>query len=520
MKVWQFLRSLLVACIGAIILIEFAHSQNQQSGVSTVGWDHPITLVNYSPGQTSTIEFRGTERSVDAKGSARVRMERGTAQIEARFQNLLPPPEFGPEYTAYVLWAVTSDGKTTNLGEVTVDGKNGRIKTSVPLQAFALFVTAEPYFAIAVPSNVVAMENVRATGTRGTLTTVTPQAQLVAQGAYAAAGLNPFIWDSRPPRDLFQARNAVRIAEWQGASRYATEMYQRAEQLLLQAELSQQQRGNNRNRVIQASRQAVQLAEASRLTALQKIGKERLAIERAEAAEREAAAEASRLAATQEAEAQAKLRAEAEAARLAAAQEAERQVRLRAAAEASRLDAEAARLAAAQEAERASLAAEEARKLLAQAEAAMAKLEAERKELRSRLLKQFNTILETRDTARGLILNMGDVLFDIGKSELRQEAREKLARLSGLLLGHPTLKLAIEGHTDSTGSDDLNQTLSEQRAESVRSYLLTQSVPAESVTAKGFGETMPVASNDTPSGRQRNRRVEIVVSGEALGNPF
>jgi outer membrane protein OmpA-like peptidoglycan-associated protein len=373
-----------------------------------------------------------------------------------------------------------------------------------------MFVTAEPYFAISSPSNVVVLENVKADRTTGTISTVTPRFDLVEKGEYFAAGLEPFLWDARQPRDLFQARNAVRIAEWQGAAQYAPSALEEARQVLLQAELDDQRRGNNRNRVIQASRQAVQLAEGARVTTERSIRDEQLERQRIEAAERAAAAEASRIAAAEEAERQSRARAEAEAAR----QEAEI---ARHEAEAARLAAEKARSDAAGEAEVARIAADQARQMLEQAQAEMQRLEADRQELRQRLLTQFNMILETRDTARGLILNMGDVLFDVGKSDLRFEAREKLARLSGLLLAHPELTLEIEGHTDSTGSDELNQTLSEQRAEAVRSYLVGQGVGAESVTARGLGKTMPIADNSTSAGRQQNRRVEIVVSGEALG---
>jgi outer membrane protein OmpA-like peptidoglycan-associated protein len=520
MRLAQLSKRLLVAHCGAMLLISHAYSQNLPAELKKVPTALPIAFVNYSPGRTASVGFVGTDRLTAAKGSAKVKMERSTAQIQATFQNLAPPPNFGTEYTSYVLWAITSDGKASNLGEIVMSGQKGQIKTAVPFQAFAMMVTAEPYFAIAAPSSIVVMTNARSTGITGTISTLTAKIDLVEPGAYAAAGLDPFVWESRAPRDLFQARNAVRIAEWQGAGRYAAELLQKAQQTLRQAELAEQQRRSNRNAIIQASRQAVQLAESARVAAVRSVDEERLARERAQAAEREAAAEASRRAAAQEAERQAQLRADAEAARLLAAEEAQRQVELRTAAEASRADAEASRLLAAQEAERARTATEEARQTLAQAQAEMRKLEAEKQELRSRLLKQFNMILETRDTARGLILNMGDVLFDVAKSDLRPEAREKLARLSGVLLGHPGLSMEIEGHTDSTGSDEFNQSLSEQRAGSVRTYLLSQGLAAEAAVARGLGETTPIASNDTSEGRQQNRRVEIIVSGEELGDPL
>jgi outer membrane protein OmpA-like peptidoglycan-associated protein len=133
------------------------------------------------------------------------------------------------------------------------------------------------------------------------------------------------------------------------------------------------------------------------------------------------------------------------------------------------------------------------------------------------LLAQFNAILQTRDTARGLIVNMSDVLFDTAKFTLRPLAREKLAKVSGIVAGHPGLRLDVEGHTDSVGGDEYNQTLSEQRGGSVRDYLIQQGMPGTSVTTRGFGKTQPVASNDTSAGRQQNRRVELVISGDIIG---
>jgi outer membrane protein OmpA-like peptidoglycan-associated protein len=141
----------------------------------------------------------------------------------------------------------------------------------------------------------------------------------------------------------------------------------------------------------------------------------------------------------------------------------------------------------------------------------------DRETLRASLLLQFNAILATRDTARGLVVNLSDVLFDTGKYTLRPLAREKLAKISGIVLAYPSLLLAIEGDTDSVGGDSYNQDLSEKRADSVRDYLAKQNIPMASMTAQGFGKTQPVASNDTAEGRQQNRRVELVVSGDVIG---
>jgi outer membrane protein OmpA-like peptidoglycan-associated protein len=134
------------------------------------------------------------------------------------------------------------------------------------------------------------------------------------------------------------------------------------------------------------------------------------------------------------------------------------------------------------------------------------------------LLQQLNSILSTRDSARGLIANMSDVLFKSGSFELLPGARERLAKVSGIVLAYPTLHLQVEGHTDSVGTDEYNQNLSEHRADAVRDYLVQQGISANSIGARGLGKTQPIATNDTPEGRQQNRRVELVLSGDAIGN--
>jgi outer membrane protein OmpA-like peptidoglycan-associated protein len=254
---------------------------------------------------------------------------------------------------------------------------------------------------------------------------------------------------------------------------------------------------------IMTAKEAVQKAEDAREISLKRQQQLALDEERRRSAEREAAARAR---AQQEAE------AAAEAARQR--QHAEEQARLeaqqRAAAEQAKAEADAARAQAAAEAQKAQAAAAEADRLRQQAEN-------ERNALREQLLQQFNAILQTRETARGLVINMSDVLFDVGKYTLKEPAREKLAKLSGIILSHPGLNLRVEGYTDSTGSDAFNQKLSEQRADTVREYLINQGLAPDSISSVGYGKAYPVASNDTSAGRAMNRRVEIIVSGEIIG---
>jgi outer membrane protein OmpA-like peptidoglycan-associated protein len=193
--------------------------------------------------------------------------------------------------------------------------------------------------------------------------------------------------------------------------------------------------------------------------------------------------------------------------------------RLRAQLEAGRLAHERAKAenpAAAQQAEQAKAAADGARGA-AMAEQQRLEAEADRERTRQELQQQLNVILETRDSARGLIVDMSDVLFDFGKATLKPGARETLTKVAGIVLAHPGLTLEIEGNTDSTGSDEYNQKLSEARADAVRGYLVGQGIEPDSITVRGHGKTQPVASNSTAEGRQRNRRVEMVVSGDIIG---
>jgi len=285
------------------------------------------------------------------------------------------------------------------------------------------------------------------------------------------------------------------------------------------------------------AREAAQMAEDARIITVKKIEEEQLATERLAGAEREAAALSEADRATRQAE-QERLTAAETAARVKRATDADASA---AQAEADRLRREndARTLASQTEADRLKqesdarlLAANtetdrlkqenEAQRLASQAEQdraakEKAQADAERTQLRADLLAQFNAILETRDTARGLIVNMSDVLFDTAKHTLRPAAREKLAKVAGIISGHPGLRLAVEGYTDSVGGDDYNQKLSEDRGMAVRDYLTQEGVAGASVTSQGFGKSQPVASNDTAAGRQQNRRVELVVSGEIIG---
>ena len=526
------------------------------------------------------IDFRGTELLPGARGEAKVESKQGRIEIEVEFDGLQAATKNGTEYLTYVLWAVTPEGRTSNLGEVLLNGTKSKLDVSTELQVFGLVVTAEPYFAVTQPSDLIVMENVVRADTVGKIEEIDAKYELLQRGQYQHLA-NPLALkaDRKLPLELYEARNAVQIARAMGADRYAAETFRKAEKSLAESE-AYQQRNAGRKAVTMTAREAVQTAEDSRAIAVKRQEEDALAAERQAAMDREARAENRRVTAqsetdrvTREAEAarvqalaQAeglkrendarvaagvadadRLRLENEARATAAKTEADRlkadnETRLAAAgAEADRLrsdndsrataaKAEADRLRADNDSRLAAAGAEadrlkhenEAQRAATQAELdnaarQTARLEAQKVELRVLLLQQFNAILQTRDTARGLIVNMSDVLFDTGKSSLRPLAREKLAKVAGIVSGHPGLRLDVEGYTDSVGGDAYNQQLSEQRGESVRGYLTQQGMAAGSVSSKGFGKTQPVASNDTAQGRQLNRRVELVISGEVIG---
>jgi outer membrane protein OmpA-like peptidoglycan-associated protein len=522
--------------------------------------------INYNHRSGSTkIDFRGTALLPEARGEATVESKQGVIKIDARMEKLQPATKFGPEYLTYVMWAVTPEGRATNVGEVLLNGDKTKLDATTELQSFGLIVTAEPYFAVTQPSDVVVMENFVRHDTTGTIEQVDAKYELLQRGQYTLnvnpAEIQPMRLSSNVPLELYEARNAVQIARWTGAERYAPDTFQKAVQGLENGEGYLHGKAG-RKPIGTVAREAVQMAEDARIITVKKIDEERLANERQAGADREALAE------SQRAEAQAnaaRVTQDADAARLAAQNEADRakrdnETRMAAAQneadrlknendarvaasqnEADRLKNENdARMAAAQnEADRrqrdsnSQMAAaqneadrlkreNDAQRASAQADLdraakEKAQAEAEKAALRSQLLAQFNAILQTRDTARGLIVNMSDVLFDTAKFSLRPLAREKLAKVAGIVSGHPGLRLDVEGYTDSVGGDEYNQRLSEQRGSSVRDYLIQQGMPESSVTTKGFGKTQPVASNDTAQGRQRNRRVELVISGDIIG---
>jgi len=466
-----------------------------------------VQAVNYRHrGGATKLDFAGTDLMPSANGQAKVQSKRGSIEIEVEFANLNKPSTFGNEYLTYILWAISPEGRAVNLGEILVgDNSRSKLDVTTDLQTFALIVTAEPYYAVRQPSNLVVLENVVRADTKGTTEAVNAKYELTERGGYIPTGykFDPVVLNAKLPLEFFEARNALRIAQSEGAEKYASDSYQHAVQLMNNADEYATKKNVPRKQLIAVAREAVQTAEDARAIAVKKMDEERQADERQASADAQARSQAQADDATRQ-----KGQAEREAAKAAAAA---------AQAKSDLADSQAASataVAAAQaDAERSRLAALQAQQSAQQAEN-------DKAAMRTRLSEQLNSILQTRDSARGLIVSMSDVLFDTGKYSLKPGAREKLAKVAGILLAYPGLNIEVGGYTDNVGSDAFNQNLSEQRAGSVRDYLVQQGVAMNSVTAKGFGNTLPVASNDNSAGRQQNRRVELVVSGDAIGNPL
>lgn len=469
--------------------------------------------VNYRQG-TTKIDFKGTAYMPMAVGEAKIENKgAGSITLDLKFEKMESTAKFGPPYMTYVLWAISPEGRARNLGPVRLNRDRAQMKVTTSLVNFALIVTAEPYFAVTVPSEIVVIENEVRRDTKGKVEMVEAKYELFQRGYWEEGKFDaiPTGMPEKAPYELFEARNALRIAKWQQADKYADESYKKAEAALKQAEEYSTRKKMEFKPAQMIAREATQAAEDARLLAIKRIEQERLDNERKAAAQREADANAAQQAA------EARRKAEAEA-RRQAEMEALRQAQAKAQADAARAQAEAEAARAQAETVRAEAAKAEADRLRREASEAAKRAEAEKQALRASLLQRFNQILETTDTERGLVVNMADVLFDTGKFNLRAEAREKLAKFSGIVLAYPSLNVAVEGHTDSTGGDELNQTLSEKRAEEVKKYLTEQGgLPGANITSMGFGKTRPVADNATAKGRQQNRRVELIVSGEVIG---
>jgi len=454
-----------------------------------------LDCVNYiHRSGSTTIAFEGTPLLAGAKGEAKVTSERGGITIDAKFSGLTPANGFGKEYLTYVLWAISPDGRAQNLGEVLPAGTKNNIRVTTALQSFGMIVTAEPYFSVTEPGDVVVLQNViQQDKTVGVLEKVNANYFLLPRGAYAeTAGAHtvaaPITRNEHSPLELYEADNALRIAQDAAADKYAPEIMKQAMLDLQNASDMDGSKHRDEKMEITDAREAVQRAEDARVASLRKQAAEQAAA--TVAAKDQAQADAAQ---SQQQAAQSQL--EAQKAQLQAEQ-----------AQAAKAQADAARAQA------------EAEAAEAKAKAAQANQQAQSaNEVREKLRQQLNSVLATSESARGLIVNMSDVLFDTGKYTLKPGAQISLAKVAGILQAYPGLKVQVEGYTDSTGTPAFNQTLSQNRAQAVHDFLVSQGVSPSNITAQGFGQNDPVADNATASGRAENRRVNMVVSGDAIG---
>src|SRR5258706_12815609 len=390
------------------------------------------------------INFQGTDLMPAAAGEAKVESKRGTleveVEVEVEFSGLDKPTSFGSEYLTYVLWAISPEGRPVNIGEVLVgDNHRSKLDVNTDLQAFAMIVTAEPYYAVRRPSNVVVLENAIRSDTVGASEAVDAKYELIDRGGYIPTGykFDPVKLNAKLPLEFFEARNALRIAQSSGAERYAAPSYEKAVRQINQADALAAGKHENKKSLISQSREVVQTAEDAREIAAKHIDEERAETERSAGAGREASSNArANVESQRRVNAEAltanavSQRNEADRKNLDAQASAQQAAGAQADAERDRNDAQRKQQVAEADSDRNRAAADSSDAQLQQALR-------DREDLRARLLQQFNLILETRDTARCLVVNMSDVLFDSCKYTLRPLARDKLAKISGIVLGYP-----------------------------------------------------------------------------------
>jgi outer membrane protein OmpA-like peptidoglycan-associated protein len=503
-KLGKYSASLFFLTLGVFLSPAFPQQSTAVTGDQASGYHMSVVsrstqAVDYHHQGSTKVDLKGTDLCSEVRGEAKVEGKAGGVKIEANLEHLRPANSFGLAYLTYVLWAITPEGQPQNLGELIVDDGKSSAHATADLQAFALIVTAEPYFAVTQPSDLVVAQNVIRQDTKGGVEPVDVKFELISRDTYNSQvqPINSPVYEvsNKTPLDLLEARNAVRIARDARADQYAASELQKSQDLLNQAE-DYYRRKQGSGPIGTVAREAAQTAEEARVMSIKRAQDEQAEQERKAAADQTAQAQADAQA-QQAAAAQAQAQAEQSQAQAAQAQQAQQQ------AEQARQQAQLAQQQSAQQAQ--------------QAEQARQQAETDKAQMRARMLQQLNQVLQTKDTARGLIVSMPDVLFDTGKADLKSTTRERLAKVAGILIAYPDIRVEIDGYTDSTGSLEFNERLSQQRADSVRSYLSSQGVNSSAITTQGFGPSQPIASNDTAAGRQQNRRVELVVSGSSIG---
>lgn len=509
----QALKSTFVVTLFALpVLCQQTDPRNEPNPIFRVTVVQRTTkAINYQyRAEPTLIDFRGTVLLPKGKGDAIVQSKQGRTEISARFENVEDPGRYGREYLTYVLWALTPDGRPHNLGEVIPGtGDKARLRVTTDYQAFALIVTAEPYSAVRLPSDVVVLENQVRPDTVGKIEEVDAKYDLLPRGQYAwqvpdklTASVHGApkvsMHEYEALSELYQAQNAIGIAHTLNAEQYAPNTYAKAQQLYQEAVQLHNSKANS-SRVVEIAREAAETAEDARVIAGKREQETKLAQAQLD------------LAAAQQAKAQAQAEARDAQSQAQAAQ---------AQADAERAAREHAEADAATARERATRAAAEAQTAVNQSNSGrLAERQphdgAQKSALRMQLLEQLNGPLATRDTPRGLVATIPASGFD--GAILNPASGDHVARIASILAAHPGLQIAVEGHSDDAHA----AVLSAQHAESVRDILISHGVPSSAVSAHGLGNAHPLASNATAAGREENQRVEIVISGNPIGNiPF
>ncbi len=493
----------------ALVLIMISGAAFAQRGeVITVGPTaqvvpirHTVLAVEYPENNGTEVDMIGTTLAPRARGEAEVKRKEGRTRIKLKMKDLGHPQALGGYYTTFILWAIAPEGQADNLAELQIKNEFD-VEVTTAFQTFGLLITAEPHSAVKSPSPVVVAENALQKDTEGRIkvSRIDYRGNDAIVYLVSSTDAPALSADYSTPLVILGARNSVEIARRAGASQYAEDELRQAEIKL--AALEQLWPGERKDleKYTGMAHDVMRLGEQARELTVERIAASRLDAERQEARSTIEAAQTEADLARDEA---AQARQEADQYR-EAVEKAEKEIALAH----ERVDQ------AQTEADRA-----KANEELARTEAERARIEAEhakqdKAELEQRLYVSLSEILETRREARGLIVSLSDVLFDFNKASLKPGAREKLSKLAGILIAYPgNYHIEIEGHTDSIGTPEYNRKLSEDRADSVRYYLTQTGIAADRITGtRGLGEMQPVATNDTPEGRQMNRRVEIIIT--------
>ena len=494
-----------------------------------------LEVVRFPERHNVELRMIHSRRVPSATMKAKFRFQEGQMRIDVSYTKMKPAVLFGGEITSFVLWAVSRDGKAENLGELWVrPGKpDDTLRFSTGQRTFALMVTAEPYYQIDKPSDSLIFWNAGSQDPQAASSPIS-FTDLGEPSQMGIERLDFVKYDGKTPLDILQAEKTYETAERMKAGDYASALMGDAMTTLQQARQMARSSSSRRGARDYARRSVASSNEAIRIT-LRKLEAEQLdaeiqqrraeidqlenrareaedrAREVQEEADRQVASLESQKSAAEEQVSSARIQLsqiQSEKARIEAERDSLNQatVELKSQREAltcsvSDLESESDRLRA----EKERLAREKAQ------------VEADKQKTEGRLQAALSQVADTRDSARGLILNLPDILFDVNKATLKTELKTAIAKLAGILLIMSELQVRIEGHTDSTGSEEYNLKLSTERSQSVLGFLAEEGIEESRMKAVGYGLTRPIAENDTRQGRQKNRRVEIIISDREIG---